>query len=168
MGYTQAYLAEVTGFSTSFISDLENGKPTAELEKALFLANLLGLDVEICLDDAAEELFQMGYEDVAYLGKTYMRTPQLGLCALTTIHQKHFVPYFHYLRRHSVLPCGQGTTTAYNVYSKRFHSSMRELVLSVIFKSVFVVGKNQRVGIQLHYIIVAHFLLISSSFTCQL
>ncbi|MCI7129287.1 MAG: helix-turn-helix domain-containing protein [Lachnospiraceae bacterium] len=47
MGYTQAYLAEVTGFSTSFISDLENGKPTAELEKALFLANLLGLDVEI-------------------------------------------------------------------------------------------------------------------------
>ena len=24
MGYTQAYLAEVTGFSTSFISNLEN------------------------------------------------------------------------------------------------------------------------------------------------
>lgn len=28
------------------------------------MANLLGLDVEIYLDDAAEELFQMGYEDV--------------------------------------------------------------------------------------------------------
>ena len=34
MGYTQAYLAEVTGFSTSFISNLENGKVTAELGKA--------------------------------------------------------------------------------------------------------------------------------------
>ena len=47
MGFTQAYLAEVTGFSTSFISNLENGKVTAELGKALFLANLLGLDVEM-------------------------------------------------------------------------------------------------------------------------
>ena len=47
MGYTQAYLAEVTGFSTSFITNLENGKGTAELGKALFLTNLLGLDVEM-------------------------------------------------------------------------------------------------------------------------
>jgi hypothetical protein len=29
----------------TFISDLENGKSTAELGKAIFLANLLGLDV---------------------------------------------------------------------------------------------------------------------------
>lgn len=47
MGYTQSYLADVTGLSTSFISDLENGKATAELGKALFLANLLGMDIEI-------------------------------------------------------------------------------------------------------------------------
>lgn len=47
MGYTQAYLADVSGFSTSFISDLENGKATAELDKALVLANLLGLDIEM-------------------------------------------------------------------------------------------------------------------------
>ena len=45
LGYTQAMLAEFTGFSVSFLSDLENGKPTAELGKALYLANLLGLDV---------------------------------------------------------------------------------------------------------------------------
>ena len=45
LGYTQAYISDVTGFSTSFISDLENGKKTAELDKALFIANLLGLDV---------------------------------------------------------------------------------------------------------------------------
>ena len=44
LGYTQAYLAEFTGFSVSFISDLENGKPTAELGKSIYLANLLGLD----------------------------------------------------------------------------------------------------------------------------
>ena len=42
--YTQAYLSAFTGFSTSFISDLENGKPSAELGKAIYLANLLGLD----------------------------------------------------------------------------------------------------------------------------
>jgi transcriptional regulator with XRE-family HTH domain len=42
--YTQAFLSEFTGFSVSFISDLERGKPTAELGKALYLANLLGLD----------------------------------------------------------------------------------------------------------------------------
>ena len=47
MGYTQAYLAEVTGFSTSFISNLENGKTTAELGKSIFLATLVGLDVEV-------------------------------------------------------------------------------------------------------------------------
>lgn len=42
--YTQAFLAEFSGFSVSFISDLENGKSTAELGKAIYLANLLGLD----------------------------------------------------------------------------------------------------------------------------
>lgn len=44
LGYTQAFLSEFSGFSVSFISDLENGKSTAELGKALRLANLLGLD----------------------------------------------------------------------------------------------------------------------------
>ena len=45
LGYTQAYLAEFTGFSVSFISDLERGKATAEIGKAIYLANLLGMDV---------------------------------------------------------------------------------------------------------------------------
>ena len=45
LGYTQRYLSEFTGFSISFISDLENGKSTAELGKALYLANMLGLDI---------------------------------------------------------------------------------------------------------------------------
>ena len=45
LNYTQAGVSEITGFSVSFISDLERGKKTAELEKALYLANMLGVDV---------------------------------------------------------------------------------------------------------------------------
>ena len=45
LGYTQKYISQFTGFSVTFISDLERGKPTAELEKALQLANVLGLDI---------------------------------------------------------------------------------------------------------------------------
>ncbi len=47
LGYTQSYIAEISGFSVSFISDLENGKRTAELDKSIRLANLLGLDCEL-------------------------------------------------------------------------------------------------------------------------
>ena len=47
LGYTQAYIAEFTGLSTSFLSDLENGKKTIELEKALSVAMLLGLDLTL-------------------------------------------------------------------------------------------------------------------------
>ena len=47
LGYTQAFLSEFSGFSVSFISDLERGKNTAELGKALYLANTLGLDVNV-------------------------------------------------------------------------------------------------------------------------
>ena len=47
LGYTQAFLSEASGLSVSFISDLENGKRTVELEKAIRLANLLGLDCSL-------------------------------------------------------------------------------------------------------------------------
>ena len=47
MGYTQAYVSACSGFSVSFISDLENGKNTAELGKAIVLANLLGMDCSL-------------------------------------------------------------------------------------------------------------------------
>lgn len=43
--YTQTDLAEFSGFSVSFISDLERGKATAEIGKALYMANILGMDV---------------------------------------------------------------------------------------------------------------------------
>ncbi len=47
LGYTQKYICEASGISASFISDLENGKATIELGKAIYLANLLGIDVEL-------------------------------------------------------------------------------------------------------------------------
>lgn len=49
LGYTQGYISEVTGFSTSFISDLENGKPTIEFGKALYLVQMLGMDLNIAI-----------------------------------------------------------------------------------------------------------------------
>lgn len=45
LGFTQAYLSEVTGLSVTFISDLENGKATIELGKTILLINMLGMDV---------------------------------------------------------------------------------------------------------------------------
>lgn len=47
LGYTQAYLSDFTGFSTSFLSDVENGKASCEIGKCIYLANLLGLDVKL-------------------------------------------------------------------------------------------------------------------------
>lgn len=47
LGYTQAYIADFTGFSVSFLSDLENGKKTIELEKSIMVAQLLGMDVRL-------------------------------------------------------------------------------------------------------------------------
>jgi y4mF family transcriptional regulator len=47
LGYTQGFLSDYSGLSASFISNLENGKETAEIGKVLFLSNLLGMDLEM-------------------------------------------------------------------------------------------------------------------------
>ena len=47
LGYTQSDISQRTGLSESFISDIENGKETAEIGKVLLLINLLGLNVFI-------------------------------------------------------------------------------------------------------------------------
>ena len=47
LGYTQSFLSAFSGLSVSFLSDLENGKKTIELEKAIRVANLLGLDCSL-------------------------------------------------------------------------------------------------------------------------
>lgn len=45
LGYTQADLADVSGVGVMFVSQLERGKPTSQLEKAIHVANVVGLDV---------------------------------------------------------------------------------------------------------------------------
>ena len=45
LNYTQGFISEITGLSISFLSDLENGKPTAEIGKTIEVINLLGLDI---------------------------------------------------------------------------------------------------------------------------
>ena len=47
LGYTQQYISDYTGFSVSFLSALENGKETAELGKALYIVNMLGMDMSL-------------------------------------------------------------------------------------------------------------------------
>lgn len=46
-GLTQRELAEASGCGTRFISELENGKPTIELGRAIRVINTLSLDLEI-------------------------------------------------------------------------------------------------------------------------
>lgn len=45
LNYTQAFLAEFTGLSVTFISDVERGKTTAEIGKIIELLHVLGMDV---------------------------------------------------------------------------------------------------------------------------
>ncbi len=44
LGYTQSDLASFSGLSVSFISNLENGKPTCEIGKAIYVIQVLGMD----------------------------------------------------------------------------------------------------------------------------
>ena len=44
---TQTDLAEYCGVGINFVSEVERGKPTAEMGKALRLAEMLGLDIHI-------------------------------------------------------------------------------------------------------------------------
>ena len=46
MNITQAYLAALVNTGTRFISDLENGKPTARLGMALMVADALNIEFE--------------------------------------------------------------------------------------------------------------------------
>ena len=45
-GATQTQLAAVANTGLRFIGDLENGKPTVQLDKALRVAKILGINIE--------------------------------------------------------------------------------------------------------------------------
>ena len=44
---TQAQLAAASGVGERFVRELEKGKPTCQLEKALFLAQMLGIKFDV-------------------------------------------------------------------------------------------------------------------------
>ncbi|MCL2441742.1 MAG: helix-turn-helix domain-containing protein [Treponema sp.] len=44
---TQVQIAAAANTGARFIGDLENGKPTVQLEKALHVANILGLNIVV-------------------------------------------------------------------------------------------------------------------------
>ena len=44
---TQVELAQLSNLGTRFISDLENGKPTCEIDKALKVVANLGIKLEV-------------------------------------------------------------------------------------------------------------------------
>jgi y4mF family transcriptional regulator len=46
LGSTQSQLAAIANTGVRFIGDLESGKPTVQLEKALRVAKILGLKIE--------------------------------------------------------------------------------------------------------------------------
>ena len=52
LGYTQAFLADYAGVSTSFLSELENGKDTIQTGKMMEILSLLGMD--ICIQRRGE------------------------------------------------------------------------------------------------------------------
>jgi len=47
MGVTQRDLALTSGTGMRFISDLEQGKPTCQIEKTLLVLNTLGIRIEL-------------------------------------------------------------------------------------------------------------------------
>lgn len=47
LGYTQETVSNYTNLSKSFISDVENGKKSAEIEKIIYLINSLGMDINV-------------------------------------------------------------------------------------------------------------------------
>jgi len=47
LGATQMQVAALANTGVRFISELENGKPTAQLDKALRVAEILGIKIEI-------------------------------------------------------------------------------------------------------------------------
>jgi len=53
LGYSQARLANLCGTGTRFISDLENGKATIELGKALTVLSALGIDMAASIRGAS-------------------------------------------------------------------------------------------------------------------
>lgn len=55
LGLTQKNLALTSGTGLRFIIDLEQGKPTCQIEKALIILNTLGFKIELTPPSIPEE-----------------------------------------------------------------------------------------------------------------
>lgn len=55
VGLSQAELSAVAGVGVRFVSELERGKPTAELSKALQVLSVLGLNLHVSVRAGADE-----------------------------------------------------------------------------------------------------------------
>jgi len=51
-GATQVQLAAIANTGVRFIGELENGKPTVQLDKALRIAGILGIKIEVPVNEA--------------------------------------------------------------------------------------------------------------------
>ena len=51
LGYTQLELADRVGVGITYLSNLENGKETAEIGKALHILRMLGMDLFVEVRD---------------------------------------------------------------------------------------------------------------------
>ncbi len=51
LGLTQAYLAAISNTGVRFIIELEQGKPTVQLNKVLAVLHVLNLKIEIMSDE---------------------------------------------------------------------------------------------------------------------
>lgn len=51
---TQASLAAASGIGERFVRELEKGKPSCQLEKALVIAQMLGIKIEAKLSELSE------------------------------------------------------------------------------------------------------------------
>ena len=54
LGVTQKHLALTSGTGLRFIIELEQGKPTCQLEKALIVLHTLGIKIELTLPAATK------------------------------------------------------------------------------------------------------------------
>jgi len=52
---TQAALAAASGIGERFVRELEKGKVSCQLEKALHVANMLGIKIQVILPPIKEE-----------------------------------------------------------------------------------------------------------------
>lgn len=52
---TQADLAAASGIGERFVRELEKGKPSCQLEKALLVAQMLGIKIEVSLPSLSDE-----------------------------------------------------------------------------------------------------------------